>query len=359
MSTDLSTSRPEEEVRTVLGNLCLARRSAVREGNESLSATLGVINSEGENRDLLYAERARLTEELHSLLAKTARLRSQVAEQERDRARLDGQREEVVLEVKARRQRTALLGLYTRQATVKIEKIAALAASFEAISARIETEEEGRKSKTYCSGKGVESEEEKAVREGVETVLEHMKGTISRRRSREGFGRGESRQAVLSLLEGVRPGAVLGCLVDMTREQTRRVKRRAEAEAGLEKVQQLEDGGPSVRSEISELCNLHIASCRAVGDHREVLARLEAEVREDSVVEEVEVVEQVRVRAEAASLKESMREVRVRAELREEQGRGGQEWVEQVEEQTRKTEDLCRVISLLVARYSDVWSLRL
>ena len=305
------------------------------------------------SRDLLYAERARLTEELHSLLAKTARLRSQVAEQEQDRARLDGQREEVVLEVRARRQRTALLGLYTRQATLKIDKIAALAASFEAISAKIETDEEGRKSKTYCSGKGVESEEEKAVREGVETVLEHMKATISRRRSREGFGRGESRQAVLSLLEGVRPGAVLGCLVDQTREQTRRVKRRAEAEAGSEKVA-LEDGGPSVRSEISELCNLHIASCREVGEHREVLARLEAEVREDSVVEELEVVEQVRVRAEAASLKESMREVRVRAELREEQGRGGQEWVEQVEEQARKTEDLCRVISLLVARYSHM-----
>ena len=34
----------------MLGNLCLARRSAVREGNESLSATLGVNSSEGENR---------------------------------------------------------------------------------------------------------------------------------------------------------------------------------------------------------------------------------------------------------------------------------------------------------------------
>ena len=98
------------------------------------------------------SEQARLTEELHSVMAKVKRLLAGLKEQEKEAERMKVENRETVDRVKHQKQRTALLGLYVKQVNAKMEKLGQIASKFEEISLKRNT---GQKTggKIYCSKK--------------------------------------------------------------------------------------------------------------------------------------------------------------------------------------------------------------
>lgn len=331
--------RPEDTVRSVLGNLALARRTAAQGEVSQLSLTLA---PECEEREVLAAERGRLVQELHGVLAKIARLRNVLEGQERERTRQEGERGEGVRAVQQRRQRAALLGLYCRQVQAKMDKLDRVSQRLEEVVRRRSLEETGHE-RTYSSGQGLESEHGVRAREAVAVVLEQMKAVLDRRKEREGFGRAEAKQKVLSLLESRRPGAVLLCLVDQVQEARRLSRRQEEEVEGGQENQRVS----LVDIAVSGFCSLHLASREEVARLRSSAAKLEQQLAAEQP--EKETAERTKRRAEALSLRESSRMARRQvAEL--EAAKEGLAGEERVAEQERMTEELCKVISLLVAR---------
>ena len=288
------------------------------------------------------SEQARLTEELHSVMAKVKRLLAGLKEQEKEAERMKVENRETVDRVKHQKQRTALLGLYVKQVNAKMEKLGQIASKFEEISLKRNT---GQKTggKIYCSGKGIESEEEKAARESVNIAANEIKRALGGFLGVEDVKRLEARKSVDKLVENARPGLLLSLLQDHATEATRQVRRRGEGEVQDEKI--LKKGG--VRKEVAELCKGHILVWQKVQHARATLVTLENLEKSRSFNE---VSSRMRRQREALSLRESLLELRKGQEELEKASKAGSIWREKVSEQEYKIEQLSTVISVLVAR---------
>jgi len=332
--------RTEDTVAMVLGNLCLARRVNSRRADLSLDMNGTTVDSE--DRGFLLSEQARLTEELHSVMAKVKRLLAGLEEQGKEAKRMKAEMKETVDRVRQQKQRTALLGLYVKQVNTKIEKLGKIASKFEEISSKRNT---GKKTggKIYSSGKGIESEEEKAARESVGIVANEIKRALGGLQGVEDEKRQEARKSVDKLLGNATPALFLSLLQDQATEATRQVRRRGEGE-GLEEKRRKRG---AVRKELADLCRGHILVWQKVQHARAALASLESLEHSTSFSE---VSSRVKRQKEAMSLRESLLELRKRQEELEKASKTGSMWREKVSEQEYKIEQLSTVISVLVAR---------
>lgn len=243
-----------------------------------------------------------------------------------------------------------MLGLYIRQINQKLAKINELIKKFEEILQRRKFREI-KNEKTYCSDNGVESEHEKKVRESVELTVEHMKRVLNNAPEREGFGRTETRKQILSLTENLTPSVVMTCLLDQTHELTRRVRRKVD-EARKDCISE-EDQCPMVNSVIAEVEDfnaVHFAACLEVGNRKCSVARLMERFEVECLDVDPGIVDRLQRRAEAASLRESVRIAKSVVAEKEEQSDRGQLFFELVAKQSKKVDELCDVISTLVAR---------
>jgi len=332
--------RTEDTVTMVLGNLCLARRMSNR--RTDLSLDMNGTTTDSEDRGFLLSEQARLTEELHSVMVKVKRLSAGLKEQGKEVEKMMVENRETVDRVKYQRQRTALLGLYVKQVNTKIEKLGQIASKFEEISTKKNT---GQKTggKIYCSGKGIECEEEKAARESVSIVAKEIKRALGGFQGVEDEKRQEARISVDRLLENARPALLLSLLEDQAKEATRQVRRRGEAE-GLEEKRTKKG---TVRKEVADLCRNHILVWQKVQHARATLVSLKSLENSRSFSE---VSCRMKRQKEATSLRESLMELHKRQEELEKAGKAGLTWQEKVREQEYKIEQLSTVISVLVAR---------
>lgn len=272
-----------------------------------------------------------------------------VEEQAEEEATLGRQRAEVARGAQHSRQRTMLLGLYVRQITAKAAQLQGITSQLDNVVTK-RTSGGYKADKTYCSGKGVESEVEKHLRESVQVAVGHMKASLDGREveGREGkvaSERERSRRRILELGSGVRPAALLRCLLDQTAELTQQVRRRASAARAEQEAAAM----GAVRAEVLRLCTSHITACQRVAECRGRVEELEGRVGEHHGMEE-ELVEAARRRGEAASLRGSIQATRRALAALEVQGKEARGLEERVGEQGRRTEELCGEISLLVAR---------
>jgi len=332
--------RTEDTVAMVLGNLCLARRMSSRKADLTLDMNGTTVDSE--DRGFLLAEQARLTEELHSVMAKVKRLLAGLKEQGKEAEKMKVENRETVERVKEQKQRTALLGLYVKQVNTKIEQLGQIASKFGEISSKRNI---GQKAggKIYSSEKGIESEEEKAARESVGIVANEIKRALGGFQGVEDEKRQEARKSVEKLVDNARPALFLSLLQDQATEATRQVRRRGEGE-GLDEKRWKKG---AVRKEVANLCRGHILVWQKVQHARATLASLESIENNRTFTE---VTRRMKRQKEALSLRESLVELRKRQEELEKASRAGSIWREKVSEQEYKIEQLSTVISVLVAR---------
>ena len=107
------------------------------------------------------------------MMAKVKRLLAGLKEQGKEGERMMVENRETVDRVKYQRQRTALLGLYVKQVNTKIETLGQIASQFEEISTKRNTWQKTG-GKIYCSGKGIECEEEKVKRAFKDKILQNL-----------------------------------------------------------------------------------------------------------------------------------------------------------------------------------------
>jgi len=324
----------------VLGNLCLARRMSSQRTDISLDMNGTTLDSE--DRGFLLSEQARLTQELHSVMAKVKRLLAGLKEQGKEAEMMMVESRETVDKVKYQRQRTALLGLYLKQVNTKIEQLSQIAAKFEEIS-RKRNMGQKKGGKIYSSEKGIECEEEKAARESVNILAREIKRALEGCQGAEDK-REEARSSVDKLVDNTRPALLLSLLQDQATEATRQVKRRGEGERLDEKRSK-----GAVRKEVTELCRRHILVWQKVQHARASLVKLESQLLENSKSFS-ETGSRFKRQKEALSLRESLIELRKRQEELERASRACLIWQEKVSEQETKIEQLSTVISVLVAR---------
>ena len=99
-----------EEVRKIRGNLALT--SAVASSDRSCTSST-MFDTE---RKMMLGDRARLMGELHAVLMKIQRLRRKMDHVKQEQVKADNKRSAMTRDLELRRQRIALLGLYSRQA---------------------------------------------------------------------------------------------------------------------------------------------------------------------------------------------------------------------------------------------------
>ena len=275
-------------------------------------------------------------------MAKVKRLLAGLKEQGKEGERMMVENRETVDRVKYQRQRTALLGLYVKQVNTKIETLGQIASQFEEISTKRNTWQKTG-GKIYCSGKGIECEEEKVARESVSIVAKEIKRALGGFQGVEDGKRQEARSSVDKLLENARPALLLSLLQDQAVEATRQVRRRGDGE-GLEEKRSKKG---TVRKEVADLCRKHILVWQKVQHARATLASLESLENSRSYSE---AGSRIIRQKEASSLRESLMELRKRQGGLAKAGKAGLIWQEKVCEQEYKIEQLSTVISVLVAR---------
>ena len=99
-----------EKVRKMRGNLALS--SAVASSDRSCTSST-MFDTE---RKMMLGDRSRLMGELHAVLMKIQRLRRKMDHVKQEQVKADNKRSVLTRDIELRRQRIALLGLYSRQA---------------------------------------------------------------------------------------------------------------------------------------------------------------------------------------------------------------------------------------------------
>ena len=277
-------------------------------------------------------------------MVKVKRLLTGLKEQGNEAEKMVGEKREAMERVKYQRQSTALLGLYVKQVNIKLEKLGQIATEFEEVSAKKSAEQKSG-GKIYCSGKGIECEEEKTARESVGIVAKEMKRTFGAGCQQVGDNtRQEARRSVENLVDNARPAFLLSLLQDQASESTRQAKRRREVE-GFEE----EKVKGAVREEMTSLCKEHILVWQKVQHIRSAVAELEIQLDENSK-NIIDGGGRITRQRESMSLRGSLVELRKRREELGLASKAGLIWRQKVSEQETQVEQLATVISVLVAR---------
>jgi len=159
-----------EEVRKIRGNLALS--SAVASSDRSCTSST-MFDTE---RKMMLGDRSRLMGELHAVLMKIQRLRRKMDMVKQEQVKADNKRAVMTRDIELRRQRIALLGLYSRQAQN-------LLANLGSITDKINEAVKNKSFKTalksiISSSAGVVSEENVKIEDTIGNCAGYFRGVL-------------------------------------------------------------------------------------------------------------------------------------------------------------------------------------
>ena len=159
-----------EEVRKIRGNLALS--SAVASSDRSCTSST-MFDTE---RKMMLGDRSRLLGELHAVLMKIQRHRRKMDHVKQEQVKGDNKKSMLTRDLELRRQRIALLGLYTRQALNLLSNIDSITNK---INEALKSKSFSSASKaTISSSAGVVSEENMTIDEVIGNCAGYFRGVL-------------------------------------------------------------------------------------------------------------------------------------------------------------------------------------
>ena len=245
--------RAREDVRKIRGNLALS--SAVAPSDRSCTSSR-VFDTNTERKRML-CDRSRLMAELHAILMKVQRLRRKMDHVKAEQVKLDNKKSEMTRDVEQRRQRIALLLLYSRQSEKLLSKLSS-------VTTKMIQSEENKSFQTapktiISSGAGVVSEENVMIAEAVSNCAGYFRGVLS---GHVGPGRISFKQDVVRSLGKLSRESIKTGLIHHTKILTQGIV--AQTEKYSKPVAELDDDAvfETVQGDLSNFCLRHIKSNR-------------------------------------------------------------------------------------------------
>ena len=162
--------RTREEVRKIRGNLALS--SAVASSDRSCTSST-MFDTE---RKMMLGDRSRLMGELHAVLMKIQRHRRKMDHVKQEQVQVDNKKSLLTRDLELRRQRIALLGLYSRQA---LKLLSSLGSITDKINEAIKSKSFISASKsTISSSAVVVSEENMKIDEVIGNCAGYFQGVL-------------------------------------------------------------------------------------------------------------------------------------------------------------------------------------
>ena len=244
-------SRTREEVRKIRGNLALS--SAVASSDRSCTSST-MFDTE---RKMMLMDRSRLLGELHAVLMKIQRHRRKMDHVKQEQVQVDNKKSLLTRDLELRRQRIALLGLYSRQA---LKLLSSLGSITDKINEAIKSKSFISASKsTISSSAVVVSEENMKIDEVIGNCAGYFQGVLL---GNLGPGKASLKEDVVRLLGKMSGESIRIGLLHHTKIVVQEVEDKADIDLEPAAAVDNEVFFDSVRDELLNFCRRHITSNR-------------------------------------------------------------------------------------------------
>ena len=241
-----------EEVRKMRGNLALS--SAVASSDRSCTSST-MFDTE---RKMMLGDRSRLMGELHAVLMKIQRLRRKMDHAKQEQVKADNKKSGMTRDIELRRQRIALLGLYSRQAQNLLANLGSIA---DKINEAVKNKSFNTAPKIIISGSvGVVSEENVKIEEVIVNCAGYFQGVLL---GNLGPGRSSFKEDVYQSLGKMSGESIKAGLIHHTKLLAQEVA--AKADKGFKPAVVIENEEvffETVGGELLNFCRRHITSNR-------------------------------------------------------------------------------------------------
>ena len=243
--------RTREEVRKIRGNLALS--SAVASSDRSCTSST-MFDTE---RKMMLGDRSRLMGELHAVLMKIQRHRRKMDHVKQEQVKGDNKKSLLTRDLELRRQRIALLSLYSRQALKLISNLGSIT---DKINEAIKNKSFISASKSTISRSvGVVSEENMKIDEVIGDCAGYFQGVLL---GNLGPGRASFKEDVIRFLGKMSGESMRIGLLHHMKIVAQKVEDKADKDLGPAAAVDNEVFFDSVRDELINFCRRHITSNR-------------------------------------------------------------------------------------------------